>query len=368
MDVAKHTKYYQGGHMKDSKYYVGMDVHKAATVITVLNSAGKQIMKSIVETKANTILDVVKGLRGEIHLTFEEGTHSSWLYDLLKSQVYQLIVCNPRDEKLRSSGNKSDDIDSYKLAEMLRLGGLKAVYHGQEEMRKLQELTRSYQYLVEDCTRVKNRIKAIFRARAISYKGDSIYQASKRLDWLAQLKEEGVKNRAQYLYQELDCLLTLCEQSQKEMIAEARKHKAFKILDSIPTLGSIRVALILAAMLTPHRFGNKRQLWCYSGLAVVSSSSADYSIVNGQIKKSKKQVATRGLNHNFNRTLKMVFKTAATSVSKGILKDYYDALLAKGTSPQMARLTLARKLAAIVLSLWKKGESFNPDKFIMQTV
>ncbi|MFY9224658.1 MAG: transposase [Blastocatellia bacterium] len=174
--------------MKDSKYYVGMDVHKAATVITVLNSAGKQIMKSIVETKANTILDVVKGLRGEIHLTFEEGTHSSWLYDLLKSQVYQLIVCNPRDEKLRSSGNKSDDIDSYKLAEMLRLGGLKAVYHGQEEMRKLQELTRSYQYLVEDCTRVKNRIKAIFRARAISYKGDSIYQANKRLDWLAQLK------------------------------------------------------------------------------------------------------------------------------------------------------------------------------------
>lgn len=64
----------------------------------------------------------------------------------------------------------------------------------------------------------------------------------------------------------------------------------------------------------------------------------------------------------------MVFKTAATSVSKGILKDYYDALLAKGTSPQMARLTLARKLAAIVLTLWKKGESFNPDKFITQTV
>ncbi|MBL8196453.1 MAG: hypothetical protein JNM06_21860 [Blastocatellia bacterium] len=64
----------------------------------------------------------------------------------------------------------------------------------------------------------------------------------------------------------------------------------------------------------------------------------------------------------------MVFKTAATSVSKGILKDYYDALLAKGTSPQMARLTLARKLAAIVLSLWKKGEGFNPDKFVTQTV
>jgi len=152
------------------------------------------------------------------------------------------------------------------------------------------------------------------------------------------------------------------------MIPEARKHKAFKILDSIPTLGSIRVALILAAMLTPHRFRNKRQLWCYSGLAVVSITNTDYSISNGQIKKSKKQAATRGLNQNFNHTLKMVFKTAATGVSKGILKNYYDALLSKATSPQMARLTLARKIAAIVLSLWKKGEGFNPDKFIMQTV
>ncbi|MEW6737938.1 MAG: hypothetical protein AB1489_42065, partial [Acidobacteriota bacterium] len=84
---------------------------------------------------------------------------------------------------------------------------------------------------------VKNRIKAVYRARAISYKGNDIYQPDKRQAWLEQLKEDGVRSRAQHLYEEVDCLVDLCEQSQKAMVEEARKHSAFKILDSIPTLG-----------------------------------------------------------------------------------------------------------------------------------
>lgn len=354
--------------MKDSRIYIGMDVHKAVSVIVVLSAEGKQIMKIAVETKAKSILEAIRGLRGEIHLTFEEGIHSAWLYDLLKPHVFELIVCNPRDEKLRPSGNKSDDKDAHKLAEMLRLGGLKAVYKGEHQLRKLQELVRSYQCLVSDCTRVKNRIKAIYRARAISYKGDEVYQSNNRQHWLELLKEEGVRNRAQQLFTQLDCIVGLCEQSQKAMIAEAHKHASYKILNSIPTLGPVRVSLILAIALTPHRFRTKRQFWTYSGLSVVSSSSADYNITDGEIRRSKKQAATRGLNKNFNHILKMVFKTAAISVRSGILKKFYETLLAKGISQQMAHLTLARKIAAIALTLWKKGEQFNPDKFVMQTV
>jgi hypothetical protein len=36
-------------------------------------------------------------------------------------------------------------------------------------------------------------------------------------------------------------------------------------------------------------------------------------------------------------------------------------LLAKGMKPEMARLTLARKIAAITLTLWKKGGDFDPE-------
>ena len=55
-----------------------------ATTIAVMNSAGKLIMESIVETKAITIRQFIQGLYGDLHVTFEEGTWAAWLYDLLK--------------------------------------------------------------------------------------------------------------------------------------------------------------------------------------------------------------------------------------------------------------------------------------------
>jgi len=68
----------------DSKKYMGMDVHKEAISIAVLNASGKLVMESIIATKAITIVEFMQGLRGELHVTFEEGTWSAWLYDLLK--------------------------------------------------------------------------------------------------------------------------------------------------------------------------------------------------------------------------------------------------------------------------------------------
>ena len=107
----------------DSIKYIGLDVHKDAIVIAVLNDAGKLVMESIIETKASTILQFIQGLRGDLHITFEEGTWAAWLYDVLKPQVTKIVVCKPRKNALLKEGSKSDKIDARKLAELLR-GGL----------------------------------------------------------------------------------------------------------------------------------------------------------------------------------------------------------------------------------------------------
>ncbi len=65
--------------------YIGMDVHKEATVIAVLNGSGKLVMESIVETEASSILQFIHGLRGELQVSWEEGTWAAWLYDLLQA-------------------------------------------------------------------------------------------------------------------------------------------------------------------------------------------------------------------------------------------------------------------------------------------
>jgi hypothetical protein len=58
------------------------------------------VMESVIETKASSILQFLHGLRGELHVTWEEGTWAAWLYDLLQPQVQEIVVCNPRRNAL----------------------------------------------------------------------------------------------------------------------------------------------------------------------------------------------------------------------------------------------------------------------------
>jgi len=59
--------------MNDTKY-IGLDVHQATISAVVLDSTGRLVMESILETKAATILQFIHGLRGSLHVTFEESS------------------------------------------------------------------------------------------------------------------------------------------------------------------------------------------------------------------------------------------------------------------------------------------------------
>src|SRR5208282_4422035 len=124
--------------MNDTKY-IGLDVHQATISAVVLDSTGRLVMESILETKTTTILQFIHGLRGSLHVTFEEGTCAAWLHDLLKPHVTEVLVCNPRKNALLKVGNKNDRIDTRKLAELLYLNKLNPVYLGEAGVRTLKE-------------------------------------------------------------------------------------------------------------------------------------------------------------------------------------------------------------------------------------
>jgi len=352
----------------NSEKYIGLDVHQATISVAVMDSRGKVVMESILETKAATLLEFLAGLRGTLSVTFEEGTWAAWLYDLLKPHVQKLVVCNPRKTALLKDGNKNDRIDARKLAELLRLDNLKPVYHGETGVRMLRELARSYLTLVKDLTRVMNRLKAMYRSWAIPCAGRDVYYTRHRAAWLSKIREAGVRRRAEHLYQQLDMLQHLRQQARRELLAESRKHAITAKLRQIPSLGPIRAALAVALIQTPNRFRTKRQRWAYSGLALETRTSGEHCYVQGQLRRSKKQVSIRGLNKDHNHDLKGLFKAAATraSVQPGPFQDFYQRSLAKGIEPTMVRLTLARKIAAITLTLWKKGENFDAEKLKSQ--
>ena len=348
-------------------YYVGMDVHQASIVIIVLNGAGKVVMKLTTETSAARVREFLKQLRGKVYVTFEEGTQASWLYDIVRPLVTEVIVCDPRQNKLLAVGNKSDRIDAQKLAELLRHGSLRAVYHGDHGVRTLKELVRNYDCLVSDTTRVMNRLKAIYRGRAIACTGHEVYRHDRREQWLAKLSEPGARQRAGFLYEQLEGLRRLRHEAKREMLKEARRQAAYPWLMSVPQLGAVSVAQLIAIVSTPHRFRSKRQFWTYVGLAVVTRSTADHEVVDGMLRRSRRPVATRGLNRNHNHLLKRVFKNAASSACyRGPFKAAYDARVAQGMDPSLARLTIARQLSAVTLAIWKRGQQFNPERMKQQ--
>lgn len=111
----------------DNIRYVGLDLHRDTISAAVLDHDGTLMMQSVMATRATTVIDFLSGLKGTLHVTFEECCHSAWLYDLLSSRVAKLVVCNPRRNALLKFGSKSDAIDARKLAELLRAGMLAPV-------------------------------------------------------------------------------------------------------------------------------------------------------------------------------------------------------------------------------------------------
>jgi len=291
------------------------------------------------------------------------------LYDVIKPHVTEIVVCDPRRNALLKEGSKSDRIDARKLAELLRGNQLKPVYHGEHGVRTLKELVRSYLTISKDVARVMTRVKALYRSWAIPCSGKQVYAPRHRAEWLAKISEPGVRRRAEFYYQQLDALRSLRQEVRRELLAESKKHKAWKLLCQIPSIGPIRAAVLIGILQTPHRFRTKRQLWTFSGFGIETHSSADHRYVKGQLQRSKKPASIRGLNQNHNHDLKNLFKGAALVASSkpGPFQEFYAALLAKGMRPEMARLTLARKIAAITLLIWKKGAHFDAQFLKPQT-
>ncbi len=153
------------------------------------------MVESVIETKGNMILQFIDGLRGELQVTFEEGTSAAWLYDLLKPHVTKVVVCDPRKNRSMREGNQNDKIDARRLAELLRLNHLNPVYHGEHGLRTLKELVRSYLSVTKDRGRVMSRVKAIYRSWAIPCTGKQVYAPRHRAEWLGKITEESSQAR-----------------------------------------------------------------------------------------------------------------------------------------------------------------------------
>ena len=341
--------------------YVGIDVHQATLVWVVKDEAGDLILESKVATQGDAVERFVRGLGKRTHIAFEEGSQAQWLYELIRPIAERVVVCDPR--KIATKGNKDDQRDAERLCDLLLLNVLQPVFHEHRD-RELKELVRCYEALVDDSAGVMLRIRALYRSRAIVVRPRSVYHPAKRAEWLEQITDRGGRYRAEQLYAQLDKTLELRRHARSAVLRQACNYGAYRVLRTVPGIGPLRAAELMAIIGDPHRFRTKRQLWSYAGLGLITRSSGEWIAEpsTGTIRRRKRAPMTRGLNPNFNRLLKKVLKMAARDVTSrpSELQQWYERALNRGVRPEMARLTLARKIAAVLLAVWKKGASYHP--------
>lgn len=327
--------------------YIGMDTHTESCTLGVLNAKGKALVGYFQQQP------------GQVHLCVEEGELAPWLWEILTPHVAELVVCRPQGKK----GPKSDTIDAFKLAERLRTGQIKSpVFKSPRQFAKLRELARVYEMVTVDLARAKNRLKSSFRRRGIRCAGTNVYGEEGRAQLMRQLPA-ALRGSAELLGYQHDHLERLKDLAEAEMVEESHRHRVCHLLETVPGLGAVRVAQLVPIVVTPHRFRTKRQFWSYCGFGVVTRSTSDWVRVKGKWQRSQVE-QTRGLNFNFNRTLKRIFKGAATTVishqSANSFRAAYDRLCAEGTKPNLAKVTVARKIAATTLAMWKSEEVYDP--------
>ena len=341
--------------------FIGIDTHSASCTFVVLGPSGKRLAEQVVETNAGAIRKFIGAVHGQRYICFEEGTHSAWLYEILEPLAQRVVVAQPRQRQ----GMKNDSRDALALAEALRTGAIRnPIYKAPGQFSMLRQAVRGYDVVLRDMVRAKNRLRAVYRSRGLD-PGSKIYDPAERAPWLEQLPA-AARRLAALLSAELDALTAQHEAAEAWLLAETRRVKEVRLLCSAPGIGPIRASQIVARVVTPYRFRQKQQFWSYCGLAVVTRSSSDW-LRNAQGQWERRPIVqTRGLNRNRQPMLKAVFKGAALSViiagTPQPLYQDYQRLLQSGVKPNLARLTLARRIAAAVLAMWKNKEAYRPEK------
>lgn len=342
--------------------YIGIDAHAESCTVAVMGPSGKRIRQQILDTQAKVLIEFLKGLAGDKYVCLEEGALAEWLVEALSPHVKEISVVQPKEHR----GTKSDAADAWALAELIRVRGRGTyVFKPTTQFRPLREAVRTYIVAVKEQTRAKNRFRSLLRSRGIAKIDATAYDPECRETWLRKLPP-AYRRRAKWLGDQIDATTASCEEAESWLKEEARKYPEVLRLKTVPGLGDVRAAQIVALVVTPHRFRKTRQFWSYSGLGIVTRASSEWKRASssGPWQHVREKVQTRGLNLNRQPLLKAIFKGAATTVlaTQNPLHEQFDRLVAAGTAPHLARLTIARRIAAATLAIWKAKEDYDPAK------
>lgn len=334
--------------LEEYDHYIALDWSQVN--IALARSTRKKSEPAVIEwdkSDVKLVKEYLTKLKGTIILTIEETTTSHWLYVELIDCVDRILICDPYQNRLLSSGPKNDKIDAGKLCRLLRSGLLKEVYHSCDNAYQLRQLVSAYDDLIKSGVQLQNQRSAVYRAAGLRYKkADSSELKGRISDNVFRRFISGWQDRSiEQYFEDKACFEELIKQT-------VRGNKVINNLRGLPGIGYIFALKIYAAVIQAERFPKKGKYLSYCGLVMHEKFS-------GKMSYGRR-------NPRCNRQLKSVYKTAARTAVQGgnnPIFEYYESLINKGLTHKQAVLMAARHIASVSLGMMKSGQKYEPYRW-----
>ena len=246
-------------------WYIGLDVHAETTVISIRSSRGVVVRRAVIPTTAVELRRAVKHVRGRAKITFEAGPLAPWLKSVLETQQREVTVCDRRRTRIGAhGGSKSDKFDADRLSDCLRVGSVHPVYVLQGQALELKRCVVHYVKMVQERRRTIQRLRSFFLESGVRIAASG--RAPHRVPF-RRLPRGVSREIAQVYARQVTAVTELVAHARAQLLARAARDPAFELLQSIPYIGKIRSATLLGIIGDPARFGGRRKLWAYGGLA-----------------------------------------------------------------------------------------------------
>lgn len=270
---------------RDKQLYVGIDVHKKQWSVSIFSDIHHKTFSQPPNPESLKVYMDKNFPDAKVKCAYEASKFGFWIYRQLQSFGYECLVVNPGDipTSNKDSTEKTDPVDSRKIAKTLRGGLLRGIHVPGEQTEGYRQLFRYRKKLWADLVRVKNRIKdkLLFSGVAIPEKFDNPFWSHAFLNWLktVEFPAAGTRQVTDMLLQQYDYIYSHF----KAVSIEVRKIQRLpkfkqdaKLLRKIPGIGPLTTVQLLTEIEDIGRFQNFKKFNSYVGLKPRSHSSGEH--------------------------------------------------------------------------------------------
>lgn len=336
------------------KHFIGLDTHCQFTEVAVVTATGRLKFRVQCATTVWDILAVIQKAPKPRVVALEEGPLADWLWRNLQEHGEEVIVAEPRRNHLiAKDADKDDAIDAEKLANLVRGGYVKEVYHAESLERMIfKQHVQLYQDRLRRRVAEGNRLGAVFRRFGVFVREKGFATGEQRQKLLERLPASAVlRDNIHCLWRGYDVAAEQVQEMRERLRRLARQEEVIRRFVAVPGIQWIRAALFFVIVDTPERFRSKSALWRYVGLGLERRHSG-----SGRMRVQ--------LSRRCNRQIKSALLGAARSaVASGNnpYAEHYRRWIETGCSATIALRNTARSLSATLWGMWKSGSAYRPQ-------